>query len=74
MINLKTLMIFIFCAFLCVGAQNFQPIQREPGARLVLEEDNYDYGEVFEGTVVTYDFKFTNAGSDTLVIKKVGTS
>ena len=74
MIKDKILLFFIFCGFLCVGAQNCQPIQREPGARLVLEEDNYDYGEVVQGTVVTYDFKFTNAGSDTLVIKKVGTS
>ena len=74
MINQKLLMIFLFCTCLFVGVQNCQPIQREPGARLVLEEDNYDYGEVVQGTVVTYDFKFTNAGSDTLVIKKVGTS
>jgi hypothetical protein len=74
MINLKTLMIFIFCAFLVVGAQNSPPIQQESGARLVMEEDNYDYGTVEEGTEVTHNFKFTNTGSDTLVIKKVGTS
>ncbi len=74
MINPKIQMMFIFCAFLFAGAQDDQTIQREPGARLVLEEENYDYGDVAEGEVVTHNFKFTSGGSDTLVIKKVGTS
>ncbi len=37
-------------------------------ARMVFEENNFDFGEVEEGTVVTHTYRFTNTGKIPLLI------
>ena len=49
-------------------------IPREPGARLVFEEENYDFGEIEQGIVLTHVFNFKNIGEDTLKISRVHSS
>jgi hypothetical protein len=40
-------------------------------AKIVFDQDNYDFGEVSNDTVLTHVFKFENPGTDTLFIKSV---
>ncbi len=48
-----------------------QNSSNKPNAKLVFEEENYDFGEVNNDTVLTHVFKFENSGTDTLFIKSV---
>ncbi len=43
----------------------------ENGAKIVFEEEIYDFGEVVSGSVVEHVFIFRNAGGDTLRIKRI---
>jgi hypothetical protein len=67
----KSLKFFVVVFILLQGilvAQNTVPIS---DALLVFEEENYDFGEVSNDTVLTHIFKFQNTGTDTLFIKGV---
>jgi hypothetical protein len=66
-----SLKVFILVFILLQGilvAQNTVPTS---DALLVFEEENYDFGEVSNDTVLTHIFKFQNTGTDTLFIKGV---
>ena len=43
-------------------------------AKIIFNEESYDFGKVKEGPVLEYSFRFTNAGDKPLVIEKVQTS
>jgi hypothetical protein len=43
----------------------------ENGKLLVLNEENYDFGEVEEGTAISHVFEFNNCADDTLRISRV---
>jgi hypothetical protein len=45
-----------------------QPLDTVNVARIVFEENNFDFGEVEEGTVVTHTYRFTNTGKIPLLI------
>ena len=64
---------FVFIS-LILFIQVCQDVPREPGARLVFEEENYDFGEIEQGVLLTHTFSFENIGEDTLKISKVLTS
>ena len=49
-------------------AQNYST---KSNAHLVFEEENFDFGEVSNDTVLTHVFKFENTGTDTLFIQSV---
>ena len=65
---------FIFMAFTLIllqGTLFAQSTVPTSDAILVFEEENYDFGEVNNDTVLTHVFKFQNTGTDTLFIKGV---
>ena len=61
---------FVFIS-LILFIQVCQDLPREPGARLVFEEEKYDFGKVEQGVVLTHVFDFENIGEDTLKISRV---
>ncbi len=48
-----------------------QNSSNKPNAKLVFEEEEFDFGEVKGGTLLTHIFKFENLGTDTLFIRSV---
>ena len=62
--------LFVFIS-LILFIQVCQDVPREQGARLVFEEENYDFGEIEQGVVLTHVFNFENIGEDTLKISRV---
>ena len=61
---------FVFIS-LILFIQVCQDVPGESGARLVFEEENYDFGEIEQGVVLTHVFNFENIGEDTLKISRV---
>lgn len=51
-----------------------QPLDSSRLARIWFEEDEFDFGNVSEGTIVKHSFKFTNKGSVPLLITNCRTS
>jgi hypothetical protein len=47
------------------------PEQKSNAPKIQMESAKYNYNTVAEGTLVTYDFKFTNTGKSGLKIRKV---
>ncbi len=45
-----------------------------PTTKVEFKKMTYDFGKVMEGTIVEHDYKFTNTGSEPLVLKKVKAS
>jgi hypothetical protein len=43
----------------------------QSGPKVIVQPEKYDFGEVTEGKVLTYDFTIKNGGSDVLQIKDV---
>jgi hypothetical protein len=48
-----------------------QDSNEKSGARLVFDNESYDFGEVSNDTVLTHVFEFENPGTDTLFIGNV---
>lgn len=48
----------------------------DPGNLPVIkfEENDHDFGKIYEGESVSYDFKFTNSGKSELIIAEVSSS
>ena len=65
--------LFVFISLILI-IQVCQNLPREPGARLVFEEEKYDFGKVEQGVVLTHIFDFENIGEDTLKISRVRSS
>lgn len=40
-------------------------------ATIEFQENKFDFGDITEGIIVSHVFKFTNIGSDTLIINRV---
>ena len=66
MINVKFLLISLFIAI----TLNAQAV----GPKIAIDEDNYDFGTIVEGAIVSHDFFITNEGTENLVIIKVSAS
>ncbi|MCL5277154.1 MAG: DUF1573 domain-containing protein [Deltaproteobacteria bacterium] len=65
---------FLLCAMFLTamyGCTRKQPLQ---GPSISFSDVSYDFGRVQQGTMVTHQYPFTNAGTDNLIIKDVFTS
>jgi len=59
-------------AILCVAALSTVSAQTlSSGAEISWEKNAHDFGEIIEGEKVEYTFKFTNTGTEPLVITNV---
>lgn len=62
----------IFLSMVCLAANIFRPSQASASApRVVLAEDHFDFGEVFEDRQLSHTFVLKNNGSAPLEIRKV---
>jgi hypothetical protein len=61
------IIIFIITSFLLVACAPNQP-------QIVLEKDWFDFGDVINGEVLTYDLAVRNQGNGPLVVDTVSTS
>jgi len=57
--------------FLLQGSLFGQDSENKSNAKIVFEEESYDFGEVSNDTVLTHVFEFENSGTDTLFIRSV---
>ncbi|MGD9900805.1 MAG: DUF1573 domain-containing protein [Calditrichaceae bacterium] len=69
--NLFTNIIILFASLIFLSWDNFGGDANQSGAKIVFDEEMYDFGEVVSGTVVEHIFIFRNAGGDTLRIKRI---
>lgn len=59
-------------AFGFASAQNQE--QKSSGAKIVFTETSHNFGNVIEGEIARYEFKFTNTGTEPLVLQNVQAS
>ena len=50
------------------------PVEEKSNAAVKFETTSHSFGTVIEGQIATYDFKFTNIGTDPLVLSNVTAS
>jgi hypothetical protein len=62
-----------FCFFANAFAQEKETEQVE-GPKIVFEESVHNFGDINQGDVVSHTFKFTNEGTEPLVLSNVLTS
>ncbi len=66
------LVILIFSIMILLqGNLTSQNSSNKPDAKIVFEEEEFDFGEVKGDSLLTHIFKFNNPGTDTLFIKSV---
>ncbi|MBI5465559.1 DUF1573 domain-containing protein [Candidatus Gottesmanbacteria bacterium] len=63
----------IFGYFQAVG-RGTPPDQKTSKPKIVVEPEQWDFGEIEYGKIAEYTFKVRNTGSETLEIKRVATS
>lgn len=49
-------------------------VAQEPTSTLKFEKTTYDFGQVIEGEMAKYDFKFTNTGNEAVLLSNVQAS
>ena len=59
------------CAFFPAFFAQFSLAQEIQGPEMVLEELQFDFGEVKEGEVISHAFRVLNQGDQSLEIRKV---
>jgi hypothetical protein len=68
---LAIVLVFLFHKQLRSGIQFFQDKQ---GSKIKFAEEEFDFGNLAEGSVAEHTFEFINAGTDTLIIAQVRAS
>lgn len=48
--------------------------EKANGAKMVLNEESFNFGNIEQGEVIEHDFAFKNEGKETLVIRKIRTT
>lgn len=64
---------YLFSILLTIIIAGQTPAQ-EKTSKIKFQETNHDFGKVEKGVLLSYDYKFTNEGEDTLIIKNVRAS
>src|SRR5579864_6883910 len=66
---MKLSVVVSFFLIIALSAANAQTVN--PGATITWEDNAHDFGEIPEGEKVEHTFKFTNTGTEPLVITNV---
>lgn len=66
-------LILVGCLMLSLAVRA-QEVKEQKGARISFAEPMKDYGDITYGDSISYVFKFTNTGTEDLVIKNVVTT
>jgi hypothetical protein len=64
---LPLLLMFLFSTPFFAGAQ----AQKSDGPQMAFQEESHDFGTIKEGVIAEYTFKFTNTGTQPLVLMDV---
>jgi hypothetical protein len=56
------------------SAQSQEPDATKSAAKIVFTETSHNFGDVIEGQIARYEFKFTNTGTEPLVLQNVQAS
>jgi hypothetical protein len=67
----KSFKMALVCAFFSIFFARFAPALESRGPKMVLDELNFNSGEVREGNVVSHAFRVFNQGDQPLEIRKV---
>jgi hypothetical protein len=68
----KFISVIVVILVLLLQANLFgQDSNETSNAKIVFEEETFDFGEVSNDTVLTHVFEFENSGTDTLFIRSV---
>ena len=68
---MKKIIAFIFGSFFFFTAFAQEEVENQPGPDLLFAEEKHDFGDIFQGDVVEYTFKFENSGDEPLVLSNV---
>lgn len=68
----KYTFLLIAFAFFIAGAQAQAPASSN--AEMAFEKESHDFGDINQGDAVKHTFKFTNTGTDALVISDIKTT
>lgn len=71
---MKRLFVIALALFGITAASYAQSPDQSPKAVLSFEKTAHDFGKVSEGQVARYEFKFTNTGTEPLVLTKAQAS
>lgn len=66
--------LFILCVGFGVVAQSTTADQPQNGPKITFSESSHEFGDINQGDVVSYVFKYENTGNEALVISDVRTS
>ncbi len=70
---MKTLVALVFGVFMIYGAYA-QEVLTQSGPMMVFEEQQHDFGDIYQGDKVEHVFAFQNAGNEPLIITNVQTT
>lgn len=59
---------------LVIAFTAFNAFKTDGNAEFKFEKETYDFGKIPQGKPVSYEFKFTNTGTEPLIITKVESS
>jgi len=59
---------------LVIAFASLSAFKADGNAEFKFEKETYDFGKIPQGKPVTYEFKFTNVGTEPLIITKVESS
>jgi hypothetical protein len=65
--------VLVFTSLFCLSYAAAQTIE-QTGPKIVVAESQHDFGTIYQGTEVKWDFQITNQGNAPLVIQKVPAS
>ncbi len=67
-------LVAIFAILVCLTTAAQEDGASESGARLVLLEDSFDFGDIYQGDKVEHIFEFENGGDQPLIFSNVLTT
>jgi hypothetical protein len=70
-INLKTMKKIISVLVLALSFMSLTSLTLQNKAEFKFEHETHDFGRIPQGKPVSYEFKFTNTGTEPLIISKV---
>ena len=68
---MKTFLSILICTFFFFSAQAQEETENTPGPAISFVEEKHDFGDIHQGDVVEYTFKFENSGDEPLVLSNV---
>jgi len=68
--RISSLIIAALAGTIAMSQATVQPIS-ESSAEITFEKTNHDFGKIPQGVPVTYEFKFTNTGTEPLIVNEV---